>query len=115
MKEKAMDLREQRGMHIAANCRITHQYTNWGHRYFVPSASQDGHRYTVSITPDDRTCTCPDFEERQMTCKHIHAVLFTIKREKNADGSTTVTETMTVSETVEKTVQKRTTYKQDWP
>jgi len=46
-----------------------------------------------------------------MRCKHIYAVEYTVRQKANADGSTTVTETLTVSATVE----KRTTYKQDWP
>src|SRR5947207_177052 len=52
-------------------------------------------------------CTCPDFELRRDFCKHILAVQLVVKREQNADGSTTVTETITVS--------KRKTYKQKWP
>src|SRR5439155_9859823 len=42
-------------------------------------------------------------------CKHIYAVEYVIKREHNIiDGSTTVTESVTVTKT-------RKTYAQDWP
>ena len=44
-----------------------------------------------------------------MKCKHIYAVEFTRKRERNADGTTTVTETVTLKQTVKKT------YSQNWP
>lgn len=111
-----MDLREQRGLMIAATCKITQERRITDKRFWVPSASKEGQKYKVIIRGGERTCTCPDFEENaplqsasQWTCKHIHAVLFTIKRETSPDG--TITETRTVTETI----QKRTTYKQDWP
>jgi transposase len=74
-------------------------------------ASQSGHgRYAVSPDPDAPHCTCPDHETRGLKCKHIFAVEFAIKREEHSDGSTTVTQTVTVTETIEKP-----TYAQDWP
>ena len=54
-----------------------------------------------------RTCTCLDHETRGFKCKHIYAANFVMKREQNADGSTTVTKSLTVTET------KR-TYPQNW-
>ena len=47
-------------------------------------------------------CSCPDFELRELPCKHIYAVEFVVGREK-PDG--TVTDTRAV----------RVTYRQDWP
>jgi hypothetical protein len=103
-----MDAREQRGLAIAAKCRITNNGVNW----YVPSQSQDGTKYNVRTTVcDPPTCNCPDFETRGVKCKHIWAVEFVQQREMNPDGSTTVTERVTVTETVE----RRTTYKQNWP
>src|SRR5438309_10261375 len=102
-----MDARQERGLAIAATCKIFRRGKHW----CVPSQNQDGTRYTVTPDPDAPRCTCPDFEMRGMKCKHIYAVQFTVEREENADGSTTVTETLTVTETVE----KRTTYPQNWP
>ena len=58
------------------------------------------------VDADAKQCTCPDFESRQATCKHIFAVEYTIRREYTDDGQTqTVTETVTVKKT----------YKQEWP
>jgi transposase len=106
-----MDAREQRGLVIAATCKITQHRPPHSRRFYVPSASQVGRKYTVDLTTENPTCTCPDWEEREMKCKHIYAVLFRMERAENPDGTTTVTETVTVSETIE----RKTTYKQDWP
>jgi transposase len=56
---------------------------------------------------EEPACTCPDFEERRQPCKHIYAVAYFVVQQKNPDGSTTVTETMTLT--------KRKTYPQNWP
>src|SRR5207249_2976365 len=53
------------------------------------------------------SATAPDFEIRRDRCKHVLTVRLVIKREHNADGTTTVAETFTVA--------KRTTYRQQWP
>ncbi len=53
------------------------------------------------------TCTCLDHETRGVKCKHIYAATFVMKREHHADGSVTVTESLTVS-------QERRTYPQKW-
>jgi transposase len=99
-----VDAREQRGLVIADTCKITCKGSTW----FVPSQSSGGN-YAVRLSPERDTCTCPDYELREMKCKHIFAVLITRKRYMNRDGSTTTTQTVTVTET------KRPTYKQDWP
>jgi len=98
-----MDAREQKGLEIAAKARIERH----GDRCFVPSQSgtrtNSGNHYIVR--PDDSTCTCPDHETRQVKCKHLWAVEFTVQREYTNDGNVeTVTETVTV----------RQTYKQEW-
>jgi len=103
----AIDPREERGQHIAATCNVSFRAGFW----HVPSASQDGKKYTVCASQDAPSCTCPDFELRGMKCKHIYAVIHTLEARKNRDGTTTVTETVTVSETI----QKKKTYPQDWP
>jgi transposase len=104
-----MDAREERGLVIAATCKIEKAQRG---AWYVPSQSKAGTRYRVE--PNFPRCDCPDFREMGLTCKHLYAVRYVIQREKNADGTTTVTETLTVSETVEKTVQKKTTYPQNW-
>jgi transposase len=97
--------RELRGLEIAAKARLTQD----GDRWFVPSQSgggtNHGGKYIVKPDVSNPHCTCPDFETRQLKCKHIWAVEFTVQREYTSDG-----ETQTLTETV--TVKK--TYKQEW-
>jgi len=42
--------------------------------FTIPSQAGNG-IYTIAMKKEP-TCTCPDFEKRQKTCKHIHAVSF---------------------------------------
>jgi len=99
--------REQRGLVIAAKSKLERS----GDRWFVPSQSgrtgmaQGGAYYVVKPDVANPHCTCPDFEARQLRCKHIYAVEIVTRREYTDDG-----ETQTVTETV--TVKK--TYKQEW-
>jgi transposase len=86
--------REQRGLAIAAVCKLTLKAGVW----LVPSQSGKG-KYQVC----GDHCTCPDHETRGVKCKHIFAVEYTIKREHAPDGSVTITETIT-----------RKTYPQNW-
>jgi transposase len=98
-----MDPRELRALQIAATMPIKRTTNAW----IVPS--QTGHGSYRVVHPahpeltgalDGLTCSCPDFELRQMPCKHVIAVEYTVKRE-TPDGSV-VTETM------------RVTYSQTW-
>lgn len=97
-----MEAREQRGMELAATRTIRKKGGIW----IVPSQAGNGF-YRVHIMPKIASCTCPDFETRGTNCKHIYAAKFVIRREENADGSVTVTQSLTVSE-------QRTTYPQAW-
>jgi len=96
-----MDTREQRGLALAALYRIEQVEG----KYIVPSQTGDGRTYTVD--PEKRHCTCRDHEDRAIKCKHMFAVEFVQTRERNVDGTETVTRTFKVTEKV--------TYKQDWP
>lgn len=103
--------RRQRGLEIAARCKVVRQGQGWS----VPSQSR-ATKYTVTGITTDTTpgmeaarCTCPDYETRAVKCKHIFAVEYVMERETNGDGSTTITERVTVTETV------RRTYPQNWP
>ena len=102
--------RQQRGLEIAARCKVVRQGQGWA----VPSQSSAG-KYTVTGLPtatrtlEAARCTCPDYETRLVKCKHVWAVEYVIQRETNDDGSTTVTERVRVTETV------RRTYPQNWP
>ncbi|MGI8732676.1 MAG: transposase [Pyrinomonadaceae bacterium] len=99
-----MEAREVKGLEIAAKSKLQQS----GDRWFVPS--QTGHRgtyYTVKPDPAKPHCSCPDFETRQLRCKHLFAVEYVIQREftYNAETQTeTITETVTVKQT----------YKQEW-
>ena len=99
-----MNDREQRGLQIAAKCRID----KTGDFYLVPSQSNNS-KYVVHFTDDRAHCSCPDHETRGVECKHIHAVRYTVDREQNPDGTETVTETVQVVETIQRK------YTQDWP
>jgi len=99
-----MNDRERRGLAIAAVCRIDQK----GGVYLVPSQSGSG-KYTVCPDPESPHCTCLDHETRGVKCKHIFAVEYAIQRELSADGTETLTRTMTVTETVQ-----RKTYPQKW-
>lgn len=96
-----MDLREQRGMELAAT-RIIKKMRGSKDIWFVPSQSNHD-KYQVNI--EVGTCTCLDHETRGVKCKHIYAATFVMMREEHPDGS--VSETTIVSET-------RRTYPQNW-
>jgi transposase len=97
------DNRQQRGLEIAATAKIAKKGGAW----LVPSQSGKG-RYTVCLDPAQPHCSCPDHEDGGFKCKHIFAVEYVIQREQNPDGSTTVTESLTVHGAIRKT------YRQDW-
>jgi len=99
-----MDLREQRGMELAATRTIRRDGTGW----IVPSQTGKG-TYRVSHAAHRHPeCTCPDYETRGGKCKHIYAAIFVMRRELNADGSITVTQGVVLTAT------KETTYPQAW-
>lgn len=97
-----MELREQRGLELAATKNIYRRGGVW----VVPSQTS-GTSYEVNVLTHVGSCTCPDYELRKIKCKHIYAVKFVMKREKNSDGTMTVTESLTVTET-------KKTYPQNW-
>ena len=88
--------RQRRGMAIAALVRVEKNRLG----YKVPSQSGKG-SYVVN-TDDTPFCTCPDFERRQLPCKHVYAAEFIIQREEKPDGTTLETRTT------------RVTYRQEW-
>lgn len=96
-----MDAREQRGLIIAAMCKLNR--TDDG-TWLVPSQSGAEKIYRVNM--EAKTCTCPDHQEGGYTCKHFFAASFTYKRDYLPDG--TVIESKTFSLTEKKV------YKQDW-
>jgi transposase len=99
-----MNDREQRGLAIAALCKIERKGGVW----LVPAQTGRG-KYTVCPDAENPHCSCPDHETRGVKCKHIFAVEFFQKREDNPDGTTTTTQTIAITE------EKRPTYPQNWP
>lgn len=59
-----MDARQQRGQLIADTCTLVPKGPVW----FVPSQNTGG-SYAVRIGEHFPTCTCPDYELREMKCK----------------------------------------------
>jgi transposase len=104
--------RKERGLAIAARCKITQQGNVW----HVPSAS--GYKPFYQVNPTAKTCDCPDYEKREADCKHIYAVQIVVERESSTitttttDGDGNTTTTTTETETLK--VTKRVTYGQDW-
>ena len=96
-----MNAREQRGLIIAAICRLNR--TNDG-TWLVPSQSGAEQIYRVNL--EAMTCTCPDHADSGHTCKHYFAAQFTFKRDFRADG--------TVIETKQFSLTEKKVYKQDW-
>ena len=103
MQNGTMDERQERGRLLASDKRIKRVA---GVTWLVPSQTQSSGGYLVNTLT--ATCSCPDHETRRCKCKHQWAVEFfqavqTV--ETAADGSQTVTESVTVT---------RKTYSQDW-
>jgi transposase len=95
-----MEAREIKGLEIAARNKLTRQ----GNLWFVPS-QETGKSRRYKVDPAAKHCDCPDHETRNVKCKHLFAVEFTIQREYTDDGQT---------QTYTETVKVRKTYKQEW-
>ena len=71
---RAMAGREQRGLVIAATCKIKQQGDVWT----VPSQSgEQVHRVNLKR----QNCTCADHQDLGLKCKHLYAVEFVMQRE----------------------------------
>ena len=90
--------RKQRGYEIAQTEKIKNKNGVW----VVPSQRNPRQSYEVVLTLSGGTCTCKDYQERGLLCKHYWSVQYVLKKEINKDG--TITETTTV----------RKTYSQNW-
>jgi len=96
-----MNAREERGLVIAAKCRLAK--TSEG-VWLVPSQTVATQTYRVNL--EAKTCTCKDCTEGGFVCKHQYAASIVHTRETLADG--------TVVETKSVTFVEKTTYTQDW-
>lgn len=99
-----MNGREQKALEIAAKSKIRRK----GGKWVVPSQSGNGTQYQVDALVQQ--CTCPDYETRGQTCKHMFAVEYVIERERSVTQTVSADSTTT---TVTETVKLR--YKQMWP
>jgi transposase len=97
-----MDARRQRAEELLATGKIERQ----GDLFFVPSQS-GGARYSVRVDDGVWSCSCADFEERQLPCKHVFAAQLLMDYDR--DG-------LPYPKRPEKpTPVKRKTYPQNWP
>jgi transposase len=93
-----MDMRELKGLEIAARAKLVFQGGAW----LVPSQTS-GAKYRVTLSPD--SCECEDFQLNQKTCKHIHASK--LVQERDHGGKAPVLDT--------DSVPRKPTYRQNWP
>ena len=98
-----MTPREERGLVIAATCRLNR---NADGTWRVPSqTNREAVFYTVKL--ETKSCTCPDCIEGGFVCKHYFAASIVHRRDVLPDG--TVIEQKQFAFT-----EKKVTYKQDW-
>src|SRR6266545_4951029 len=94
-----MDMRELKGLEIAARCRLEYKDGAW----LVPSQTSIGTVYRVTFAPV--SCECEDFKLRAQPCKHIIAARVVCERDHGGKAPEMDTSVIPV----------RPTYKQDWP
>ncbi len=97
-----MDSREQRGLIIAATCRLKRADDG---TWIVPSQSQAETIYKVNL--ETKACTCLDCKDGGFICKHYYAATIVHKRDVLEDGSVIETKSMTFTE--------KKVYSQNWP
>jgi transposase len=95
-----MDMRELKGLEIAARSKIEFDGSAW----LVPSQSGKG-KYRVLLSAEGDSCNCDDFALNLKPCKHVHAAR--IVRERDHGGKSPKIDT--------DVVPKRPTYRQVWP
>jgi transposase len=95
-----MNTREERGVVIAAMCRLTFKGGVW----HVPSQTDGEKTYRVDLSRN--TCTCPDHTDGGHVCKHVFAVKIVARRELSADGTVTEQRSFTFTE--------KKVYKRNW-
>jgi transposase len=99
-----MTPREERGLVIAATCRL---HRNDDGTWTVPSqTNRETAVYRVDLHA--KTCNCLDHTEGGFTCKHYYAASIVQQRDVLPDGTVIETKSMTFTE-------KKVVYKQNWP
>lgn len=99
-----MDAREERGLIIAATCRLNRLSDG---TWLVPSQTKGGDVLAYRVNLDAKTGTCPDHVEGGFTCKHYYAASIVHKRDVLPDGTAIETKSITLTE--------KKVYRQDWP
>jgi transposase len=90
----SVDPRQERGLALAKGKAKAFRHIA-GDVFFVPSATNAGSGYVVDVRAGN--CSCPDFEERGLVCKHQHAVRYFRHEAEMPDGTTVVTEGIRIS------------------
>ena len=99
--EKLQELRKHRALEIVKKSHILKSGEN---EWLVPSQTRVG-AYTVKLNFGGGYCTCLDYIERGLPCKHVYAVeLIQQLKVEEVNGVKKMTATVT----------KRITYSQDW-
>jgi hypothetical protein len=89
-----MDAGEQRGLIIAATCRLNRLPDG---TWLVPSrTNREGGTYRVNL--HTKSCTCLDHVEGGNTCKHYYAASIVHKWDELPDGTVIETKTITLTE-----------------
>ena len=105
-----MDLRLERGRALASGGKVRQAPDG---TWVVLSSSHSRARYLVNPDPLNLSCTCHDFRDWELPCKHIYAVrLFTTQPQNeiiHEDKPMPAGPTTTAA-----TAPKKPTYKQDW-
>ena len=98
--QTTVDSRQTRGAALAkSKAKAFRQIA--GDTYLVPSATASASGYVVDLAAGK--CTCPDYEERGLPCKHQWALRYFRHELEMPDGTSVVTEGI------------RITYPQNWP
>ena len=99
-----MNAREERGLVIAATCKLAR---NADGTWRVPSQTKRSEVVYYIVNLESKACTCPDCKENGVVCKHFYAASIVHKRDVLPDG------TMIEQKTFQFTEKK--VYRQDWP
>ncbi len=94
-----MDMRELKGMELAARARIAFEDGAWQ----VPSQTSAVTKYRVTLDPP--TCTCEDWTLHREPCKHVHAARMVCERNGGEKAPAVDTDV----------IPKRPTYRQNRP
>ncbi len=88
--------RQEKGKEIAEKFKQIRRISE--NHYEVQSQTTDYKWYTVIATESGWKCTCADHRYRQVCCKHIHAVEFSIKlRRETVEKNTITIQPVTIS------------------